>query len=135
MSERTMANLDEKKESLWRVIVSPTIWAAHFLLSYVTAAIWCAKFVPRDGSADPVRWAIVIYTAVALSGIAINGWGGWRRQRMGGSAPLTDPAPHDDDTPLDRTRFLGFSTLLLAGLSGIATIYAALVVLFFGSCR
>ena len=122
--------LPEKKESLWRLIISPTIWAAHFMLSYVTAAIWCAKAVPRDGTLDPVRWAIVVFTVVALIGIGINGWDGWRRHRLGSAT-----VPHDDDTPADRHRFLGFATALLAGLSAVATIYAGLVVLFVRSCR
>lgn len=120
----------EHRESLWRLIVAPTIWAGHFLLSYVTAAIYCAKYAPADGSLEPVRWAIAAYTAVALVGIGINGWGAWRRHRFG-EARL----PHDEDTPGDRHRFLGFATLLLAGLSAIATVFAALVVVFFHDCR
>ncbi|HEU4520740.1 MAG TPA: hypothetical protein VFT12_01985 [Thermoanaerobaculia bacterium] len=122
--------LPERKESLWRIIVSPTIWAVHFMLCYITAAIWCAKFAGRDDSLQPVRWAIVAYTAVALIGIAWNGWDGFRRHRLG-----NETAPHDDDTPEDRHRFLGFATALLAALSAVATIYAALVVIFFRSCR
>lgn len=122
--------LAEKKESLWRLIVSPTVWAAHLLLSYVTGAIWCAKYVPEGGSLAPVRTAIVAYTVVALLLIAWNGWDGFRRHRYGNAT-----VPHDADTPADRHRFLGFSTALLAALSGIATIYAALVVLFIRSCR
>ena len=124
-----MESLAERKESLWRLVVSPTIWAAHLLLSYVTAAIYCAKLVPRDASIAPVRLAIVIYTAVALAGIAYNGWDGYRRHRFGAAT-----LPHDDDTPADRHRFLGFATALLAGLSVVATLYAALVVVFVRSC-
>ena len=126
----TMHALSEKRESLWRLVVSPTIWAAHFMLSYVSAAIWCAKYVPRDGTLDPVRWAIAAYTAVALIGIALNGWSGYRRHRLGGAT-----LPHDDDTPADRHRFLGFATALLAALSAIATVYAALVIVFVRTCR
>ena len=122
--------LPEKKESLWLLVVSPTIWAAHFLLSYITAAIWCAKFAPRYGSLEPVRWAIGIYTAVALVGIMLNGWSGYKRHRLG-----SETLPHNLDTPGDRHRFLGFSTFLLAALSAIATIFAALVVVFFEDCR
>ena len=43
--------------------------------------------------------------------------------------------PHDFDTPGDRHRFLGFATVLLAGLSAVATLFAALVVLYFKDCR
>ena len=122
--------LSERKESLWRLVVSPTAWAAHFLLSYVTAAIWCAKFVPRDGTLEPVRWAIAVYTVVALIVIGWNGWDGYRRHRFGAAS-----LPHDDDTPADRHRFLGFATTLLAALSAIATLYAAFVAVIFRSCR
>lgn len=125
-----MSTLPENKESLWRLIVSPTIWAAHFLLCYVTAAIWCAKFAGRFDSLGPVRWLIAAYTVAALFGIAINGFGGLRRHRHG-SATL----PHDADTSGDRHRFLGFATALLAALSAVAVAFAALVVLFFHDCR
>jgi len=47
-----------------------------------------------------------------------------------GSATL----PHDDDTPEDRHRFLGFATLLLSALSAVAVLYAGLVAVFIRSC-
>lgn len=124
-----METLAEKKESLWRLVVSPTIWAAHLMLAYITAAVFCAKAGP-DASLTKVRWAIATYTIVALAGIVFNGWDGYRRHRYG-SARL----PHDDDTPADRHRFLGFATALLAALSAVATLYAALVIVFVRSCR
>ena len=120
----------EERESLWLLIVSPTIWAAHFLLSYISAAIWCAKYAARYGSIEPVRWAIVVYTVIALAGIAWNGRSGLRRHRF-----QSESLPHDFDTPGDRHRFLGFATVLLAGLSAVATVFAAFVVLFFDDCR
>ena len=122
--------LHEHKESLWRLVVSPIIWAAHFMLCYLTAAIWCAKFAPRDGSLGPVRWAIVGYTAIALVGIALNGRNGLRRHRRGSETPA-----HDYDTPGDRHGFLGFATVLLSALSAVATIFAALVAIYFEDCR
>ncbi|HBJ83738.1 MAG TPA: hypothetical protein DDZ88_07705 [Verrucomicrobiales bacterium] len=130
MSEPSHHPTHESRQSLWRLIVSPTIWAAHFLLSYITAAIWCEKVAGRDGPLTGARVAIAIYTVVALVGIAINGWGGWRRHSYGAGE-----VPHDADTPEDRHRFLGFATLLLAALSAIAVLFAALVVIFFNDCR
>lgn len=120
----------EEKENLWLLIVAPTIWAVHFMLSYITAAVWCEKFAPPDGSLQPVRWAVMGYTVVALAGIACNGWSGFRRHRLG-----NEPLPHDLDTPGDRHRFLGFATVLLAGLSAVAVLFAAVAVLFFHDCR
>lgn len=123
-----MKDLSEEKESLWILIVSPTIWAVHFLLCYITAAIWCAKR-GADASLFPIRVLIGIYTAVAIIGIAWNAWGGYRRHRFG-----QGKLPHDFDSPEDRHRFLGFATLLLALLSGVAVLYAALVAVYFWNC-
>lgn len=124
-----MNETHEKNQSLWLLTAAPMIWAAHFLLSYITASIWCAKVVGADGSLATVRVAIGVYTALALAGIGIIGWSGYRRHRYG-NAEL----PHDDDTPEDRHRFLGFATLLLAALSAVAVIYAGLVAVFIGRC-
>ena len=125
-----MNQTDEKRESLWILTIAPAIWAAHFLLSYITAAIWCAKVAGRDGSLDPARIAVAVYTAVALLGILAIAAIGWRRHTYGAAT-----VPHDFDTPEDRHRFLGFATLLLAALSFVATAYVALAALFLESCR
>lgn len=125
-----MTHLPEKNESLWLLTVSPTIWAAHFLASYVTAAVYCAKAAGPGDSLWPVRVAIAMYTAVALAGIGVTAWVGWRRHDRG-----PDAAPHDIDTPESRHRFLGFATLLLSGLSAVATVYEALPAVFLESCH
>jgi hypothetical protein len=122
--------LPEEKENLWLLTVSPTIWAAHFLLCYITAAIWCAKLDGAQTTMIAVRFAIALYTALALIGISLNGWAGWRRHRHG-----SETTPHDFDSSEDRHRFLGFATLLLSALSAIATLFVAVVALFFEDCR
>ena len=119
----------EENESLWNLVVSPTIWAVHFIASYITAAIWCAKVAGRDGALNGVRAAIGIYTLLALLGIGISGWRGWRAIRKG-----SRNAPPDSDTPAERHHFLGFANLLLSLLSGIATLFVALVAVFFEDC-
>ena len=124
-----MKETAEERQSLWLLTASPAMWAAHLLLSYITASIWCAKVSDPHASFGIVRAAIVVYSILALAGIGVIGWIGYRRHSYG-SASL----PHDDDTPEDRHRFLGFSTLLLSAMSAVAVIYAALVVLFFRSC-
>lgn len=125
-----MKETSEKNQSLWLLTASPVIWAAHFLLSYITASIWCAKLAGPDKSLWEVRVAIVIYTAFALIAIGFIGWVGHRRHRYGNAS-----VPHDADTPEDRHRFLGFAILLLSGLSAVAVIYAGLVVVFVRSCH
>lgn len=124
-----MAERSEHDESLWWLAASPGIWAVHLLASYVTVAVWCAKVVGRDGSLGAARVAVVVYTAVALAGVAATGWRAYRRHKFG-----TATVPHDFDTRDDRHRFLGFATFLLSGLSAVAIAYVALTVLFIGSC-
>jgi hypothetical protein len=118
-----------RRDTLWLLTVGPTIWAAHLLLSCISAAIWCAKFVPPAGPLGGTRTAIAWYTAVALAGIAIVCWEGFRRHRHG-----TEATTHDLDTPEDQHRFLGFATLLLSGLSAVAVLYVALAATFFETC-
>ena len=118
-----------KQETLWLLAFSPAIWAIHFLASYATASVWCAKISGRDNPIDGALLAILVYTVLALAGIFIVGWLGYRRHRLGNGN-----LPHDDDTPEDRTRFLGFATLLLSGLSAVATTFSAFVLFFFRRC-
>jgi hypothetical protein len=125
-----MPTLPEKDENLWLLAASPAIWAGHFLLAYGTVAVWCAKFAGDDASLAPARLALVAYTAVALLAVGWIGWRGYLRHRLGSAS-----TPHEDDTPEDRHRFLGFATFLLSGLSAIAILFEALAVVFIGSCR
>ena len=130
------------KGSLWLLTIAPTIWAAHLLTSYITAAIWCARYADRHDPLNGIRTAITWYTIVALVGITIVGWEGFRRHSYSGAGPSasfgaggTEATTHDLDTPEDRHRFLGFATLLLSGLSAVAVLYAALAAMYFDTCR
>lgn len=120
------------KGTLWLLTIAPAIWGAHLMLCYVTAAIWCGRFAAANGSIGGIRTAIAWYTAVALVAIGIIGWEGLRRHRHPDG---TEATTHDLDTREDRHRFLGFATLLLSGLSAVATIYVALAATFFDTCR
>ncbi|HEX2464024.1 MAG TPA: hypothetical protein VHR17_05300 [Thermoanaerobaculia bacterium] len=123
------SSVPEQRESLWRLAFAPALWLLHFFLCYLTAAIWCAK-AGSGASLGGVRFAIWGYTAAAVAAIVAIGWNGFRRHAYGHSL-----APHDEDTPEDRHRFLGLATVLLAGLSAVATSYTAMVSVFFESCR
>lgn len=120
----------ERNQSLWLLTAAPVIWAVHFLTCYITAAIWCAKVAGRDGSLAEVRVAIAVLTVVALIGIGLVGRSGYRRHRFGGAT-----IPHDFDSREDRHRFIGFATLLLSAMSAVATLYSAMVAIFFWSCQ
>ncbi|GGK21139.1 MASE1 domain-containing protein [Salinarimonas ramus] len=122
--------LQARRETMFMIPAAPAIWAAHFLASYVTAAIWCAKIAGRDGSLEGARWLLAGYTGVALVAIAMIGVRGFRHHSYGDAT-----APHDFDTAADRHRFLGFSTFLLAALSFVAVIFVAMVVVFTETCR
>ncbi len=125
-----MERIPESRESLWLLITGPTIWAVHFLLCYISAAIWCAKFSGPEGSVDSIRIAIVVYTLLALAGLVATGLIGFRRHSFGRAT-----VPHDFDTDADRHRFLGFASVLLTGLSAVAVLYVAMVAMFPGGCR
>lgn len=122
--------LPEEHESLWRLTFGPAIWALHFLLSYGSAAVYCAKWAGRDGPLGPVRLAVAVYTLLALAGIGLTAWRAYGRHRHGSAT-----VPHDFATAADRHRFLGFATLLLCGLSAVGTVYVAMAALFLQSCR
>jgi hypothetical protein len=131
-SEERMAGREpfhEESESLWFLVSSPVIWAAHLLLCYGTAAVWCAKVAGYAGPLTTTRIAIAVYTVVALAAIVVIGWIGYRRHRLARA-----DVPHDDDTPEDRHRFMGFATFLLSALSAVAVIYQALVAVFVDRC-
>lgn len=125
-----MSDPAESRERLWRLAVSPSIWAAHFLLCYATAAVWCEKYAGPAGSLGSARRAVALYTLAALAGIAYNGWDGRRRSRLGDATRTLV-----FDTDEDRHRFLGFATLLLAALSAGAVLYVAGAALAFEDCR
>jgi hypothetical protein len=122
----------EHEESLWTLTIAPTIWAVHFLLSYGSASVWCAKIGQATGSIGGIRAAIAVYTVVALVGIAAAGLAGYRRHGHGHGLETTG---HDFDSPEGRHRFLGFATMLLAAMSGVATIFTALPAVFIETCR
>jgi hypothetical protein len=128
--ERTLPDAGVPGESLWAMIIAPIIWAAHFLACYILAAVFCAK-AGTTADLATVRWWIAGITVVALAGIAACGiWAFRLGHFMEGKA-----TPHDADTIQDRRRFLAYATLLLSGLSFVATLFVALPAIFFASCR
>lgn len=122
-----MRILPKEMETLWTLFTGPAIWAFHFLLCYVAAAVWCAK--RGDAGFGMVQTAVAAATFLALAMIVLSGWLAWRQWGFG-----THDPPHDDATARDRTLFQGFATLLLSGLSFLAVLYAALPLLFIDGC-
>ncbi len=120
----------ESRQRIWIVPASPVVWAVHFMASYITAAVWCGRFTGEGAPLGPARLAIAVYTVVALAAIAWIGMTGLTAQRLGAESP-----PYDADSPEDRHRFLGRATVLLSGLSAVATIFSALAAVFVETCR
>lgn len=112
--------------TLWTLIVPPTVWAAHFLFSYLWAAVRCAKR-GSYASAPAIFWGC---TLLALALIAASGWIAAEQARTPGDHP-----PHESGTESDRLRFLAYATALLAGLSAIGVVFTATPVLFLTDCR
>jgi hypothetical protein len=117
-------------ESLWTLFTAPTIWALHFLVCYVTAAVFCAKAGAAPFSFGAMRFALCGVTLVALSGIVLSAYLAWRQWGFGTGDP-----PHDEPTRKDRLLFQGFATLLLSGLSFVAVLFVAVPLAFIEACQ
>lgn len=128
MTEERVKN---ERGGLWTLILAPTVWAFHFLFCYIAAAIYCAKSSTIGVDLGPVQLWIAIATVLALALILFSGWQAF--QQWGRTEKVRPP--HDADTLEDRRSFFGFATLLLAGLSFVATLYVAMPALLIGTCR
>lgn len=116
---------------LWRVIISPSIWALHFLVCYVAAAIYCEK-LGRDAPLGDVRVLVIGVTVLALGGIFWSTLGLWRVHERS----LTDnDFEYEHNTPEERHRFLSHVALMLSVLSAIAVIYVAIPMIYLETCR
>lgn len=115
-------------QTLWPFLSGPSIWAVHFLVCYVTAAVFCAKL----GSAADfaiIRTVVAGATAIALAGVAVAGIQAYRQWS------IERDFVHDEPTEVDRRQLLGQAGMLLSGLSALAVIYVALPALFIGGCQ
>lgn len=126
------------RANLITLITAPTVWALHFLVSYVAASAYCAKTMADarvfTGTSWPditvARLVILTATILAIAVIALctrQAWGHWQ----GGD----NEPPYDEPSFEGRQGFFGFSTLLLCGLSFVGVIFVALPAVFIGDCR
>ena len=119
----------EEPLHLWLLAASPSIWMLHFMVTYITGALWCGMVAGRDGPLAGAHLAIAAYTVVALIAIGIVGWSG--HTRHGATVGVRE---HSRDDPQSRTRFLGLAAVLLSGLSALATIYVAISAAYLPTC-
>jgi hypothetical protein len=136
MSEQNPVTKEVRRETgsgtdLWRVIISPSIWALHFLACYIAAAIYCEK-MGRDAPLDDIRLLVIAVTVLALGGIAWSTLGLWR---VHDRSLTDDDFEYEHNTPEERHRFLSHVALMLSILSAVAVIYVAIPMLYLESCR
>jgi hypothetical protein len=123
-----MPTLHERNQPLWLPVVAPSVWALHFLVCQVTASLWCGRW-GHGAPTNVVPMLVGVYTAMALATITALFVHGYRRRHH-----QLPAGPHDDDTPEDRQHFVAFTTMLLAGLSFVATVFAAFSIWLVGGC-
>jgi hypothetical protein len=116
-----------RHRSLWHMILSPTIWAIHFVVVYGATAVLCAKW----DAAQAARLAIFGLTVLALALIVVVGWRAWRQWDY-----LDDwESIHDGQSEEDRKEFLGHVGFLLSLVSGVGVIYVSLPAVFVVTCQ
>ncbi|WP_370313103.1 hypothetical protein [Sagittula sp.] len=113
--------------SLWIMVAAPSIWAAHFLISYWVAAIWCAKI---GGSLLDVRWIIA---ALGLASIVLIGLLALIAVRRYGGTFVIFEEITEDSRPA-RERFMGHVSLLLCVLSAVAVGFTVIPGLVMTTC-
>ena len=121
----------EEADSIWRITFAPLVWTLHFVISYGTTAVWCAKLAVPGAPIPLLRLGIGALTVLALALIAWVGWRAWRQW------DFTDDWDyvHEEGVSEERHEFLGHAAFLLAIVSFIGVIYVAMPALFIGSCR
>lgn len=113
--------------SIWILVAAPSIWAAHFLLSYWVAAVYCAK-----GGFDlfEPRWVIV---GLGVLSCAVIGWlAVIAVRRYGGVFVVFEDLSQSSER--GREVFTGHVALLLCVLSAVAIGFTVIPALVFGQC-
>lgn len=123
----TMAD-PRSPEPIWVPVLAPMIWALHFIACYFWAVLACGRLGMIVFESLPIAVAVLTAGALAaIAGLLVHGF-----RRHGYEWP---DQPHDDATPEDRTKFMAFTTVLLAGLSWIATLYVGVAAWSIGGCQ
>lgn len=118
------------RDNLWTLIAAPTIWAVHFLASYVAMAVVCARFWQDAGAVAGARVGVGAATLIAAALCAAIGLRAWREWRRG----QQQRQKQGQEKGSERERFLEFATLLLAGLSVVGVLFVGLPVLLIDGC-
>lgn len=134
MSEEDFSHEVERETGegtdLWRVIAPPTIWAIHFLICYVGAAIYCEK-AGRFADLFPAKALVALTTILALAGVGFLFHSLWK---VRGLSTANDNYDYTANTPEERHRFLSHVALMLCVLSTVAILFAAIPALVLETC-
>lgn len=128
----TMATKPERDESLWWLALAPAIWLLHFVATYITVAVWCARAASRDDALGPARIAGFGFTLAAFVALGALSAVAWRRRAVKKEPPQVAPG---DDSSRARHGFLGHAVFLLSALSALGVAYVGSALVVFGSCR
>lgn len=124
-----------RSESLWLPVAAPIAWSLHFSVCYVLIAVWCGRFALPGTTVT--TWLVIgtVVTAVGISVMAIAGWRKYRRSDDSRHArDGRTPIELDSDSLHARRRFVGFTTMTLAGLSLLGMAFNVVGVLLVGGC-
>lgn len=133
-AEQERREFGAEVSSLFRIALAPTIWAAHFLLSYVAVAVFCAKGGAEMGSILGFRVAVVALGLAALGAIAWAGVASFRGWNLDARRDLRQVVVDIVEEEEDRPAFMNHAALLLAVISFLGVCYTALPVLVISSC-
>lgn len=132
--EQERQEFGEEVSSLFRIALGPTIWAAHFLVSYGAAAIYCAKW---GGGLESILWlrlGVGALTLLALAAIARTGLRAFRQWNAQDHRGLREVAADLVEEEEGRHEFLGHAALLLSVVSFVGVAFSALPVLYIRTC-
>lgn len=116
---------------LWRILLAPSVWGAHFLAVYILAAIHCEK-AGRGAELAPLWAWIGGLTLVALAAIL---WVAWTTWAVHARSQTEGDFDYEHDTAEERHRFLSHVALMLAVLSAAAVCFTAWPVMSMEVCR
>ena len=119
------ASGDGPTGAFWLIVAAPAVWLLVFILAYVVVASACARLPSGAASIGVARTAALVLAVMGVVGIVGVGLAGWRRIPARGGA----------EGPRPRERFVGWSTVLLSGLSVLAVLYVILTLALFGTCE
>lgn len=129
-TEEEQEEFHEEQDSLWRLALSPTLWALHFVICYGATTVFCADHILGVDYLSTLRLGIGLLTIAVLAAIVWLGWGAWRQWDVVRDREWENDAGNNED----RHQFMGHAAFLLSLISAVGVIYVSLPVLLIASC-